>query len=298
MQNLPSPRQLQYLLALDQHRNFSRAAEACLVTQSTFSAGIAALETLIGQRLINRSTRVLTFTSLGEEILSRSRSLIAQTSDLMTLARQSEGLSGPLRLGVIPTIAPYLLPSLLPALKRDWPELDLQLHEDLSERLLEKLEKGKLDLLLLAFPYATPHLRQMTVFTENFVLATQEQSDADITVDDIETMDLLLLEEGHCLRSHALDACRTQNPKIRKTYSATSLPTLIQMVRHGAGATLLPEMAARPGNLPEGIHIRRFAEPSPKREIGLVWKAGTLRDRDISNLLTTIKSCQKDGRLL
>ena len=292
MQNLPSPRQLQYLLALDQHRSFSRAAEACLVTQSTFSAGIATLETLIGQQIINRSSRTLSFTALGEEILTRSKSLIAQTNDLMSLARQSEGLAGPIRLGVIPTIAPYLLPDLLPTIKRDWPDLELQLHEDLSERLLDKLEKGKLDILLLAFPYATPHFRQMTVFSEDFVFVSSEQNDAPLSEDDIEKMDVLLLEEGHCLRSHALDACRTQNPKIRKTYSATSLPTLIQMVRHGAGATLLPAMAVRPGILPEGIYIRRFKDPAPSRDIGLVWKGGTIRDADIKNLSNTIKTCQ------
>lgn len=292
MQNLPSSRQLQYLLALDQHRSFSRAAEACLVTQSTFSAGIAALETLIGQPIINRTTRTLAFTALGEEIVAKSRTLISHAADIMSLARVNEGLSGPLRLGVIPTIAPYLLPALLPRMKQDWPELELQLHEDLSERLVDKLEKGKLDVLLLAFPYATPHFRQATVFSEKFVLASAVMNETLVTLDEIADMDLLLLEEGHCLRAHALDACRTQNPKIRKTFSATSLATLIQIVRHGAGATLLPEMAAKPGILPDDINIRTFADPAPTRDIGLVWKAGALRDSEIRDLSATIKSCQ------
>lgn len=292
MQNLPTLRQMQYLLALDKHKSFSRAAEACLVTQSTFSAGIAAFEEHLGQKLVNRDRRQIFLTSLGEEVLNRARQLVDQATALTSLARPGHDLTGPLRMGIIPTIAPYLLPGLLPALKRSWPELELHVHEDLSARLIEKLEKGKLDILLLALPFPTADFRQMIIFTEEFVLASTHADTAPVALADIENMDLLLLEEGHCLRAHALDACRTQNPKIRKTFSATSLATLVQMVQHGAGATLLPSMAARPGILPESVHVRRFKDPAPTRDIGLVWKSGTLNDKALENLVSTIKSCQ------
>lgn len=296
MENLPPLRQLQYLLALSQHKSFSRAAEACNVTQSTFSAGIAALENLLGHQLINRSTRTLSFTALGEDIVAKGKSVIHQASEIVSMAKRSgEGLAGPLRLGIIPTIAPYLLPDLLPALSRDWPQLELQLHEDLSSHLVEKMESGKLDVLILAFPFTTPHFKQLPVFSEDFVLATpKDMASTDaVHIEDLENMELLLLEEGHCLRSHALDACRTQSPTIRKTFSTTSLPTLIQMVGNGYGVTLLPEMAAKQGALPEGIHIRRFKAPAPTRDIGLVWRPGTLKDNDLKNMAATIKSCQK-----
>lgn len=295
METLPPLRQLQYLLALNQHKSFSRAAEACNVTQSTFSAGIAGLENLLGHQLVNRNTRHLTFTALGEEIATKSKAVIHQAGDIMSFAKRSgDGLNGPLRLGIIPTIAPYLLPTLLPALTQDWPQLELQLHEDLSSRLIEKLEAGKLDVLLLAFPFSTPNFKQQIIFSEEFVLATSDgSSDKPVDEDELETMNLLLLEEGHCLRSHALAACRTQSPSVRKTFSTTSLPTLIQMIGHGYGVTLLPEMAAQTGTLPEGIHIRRFKDPAPTRDIGLVWRSGTLKDIDLKNLANTIKSCQK-----
>ncbi len=292
MQSLPPLRQLQYLEALHQHRSFSRAAEACHVTQSTFSAGIAALENLLGHQLINRSTRHLSFTALGEDIVGKSKELILQANEIMTLAkRSSEGLAGPLRLGIIPTIAPYLLPTLLPALSRDWPELELQLHEDLSSRLVQTLEAGKLDVLLLAFPFSTPNLKQMTIFSEEFVLASPDNNPSTdmVDLDDLENLNLLLLEEGHCLRSHALAACRTQTPVIRKTFSTTSLPTLIQMIQHGYGVTLLPEMAARASALPKGIHISRFKDPAPTRDIGLVWRSGAIKDKDLKNLAETVK---------
>ncbi len=296
MENLPPIRQLQYLLALKEHKSFSRAAEACNVTQSTFSAGIAGLESLLGHQLINRSTRTLSFTALGEEIATKGKSVIHQAGEIISLAKRSgEGLAGPLRFGIIPTIAPYMLPALLPALSHDWPKLELQLHEDLSANLLQKLEKGKLDILLLAFPFETPGFRQMTIFNEEFVLATHKKNSKPVDIAALEDMDLLLLEEGHCLRSHALAACRTQNPGIRKTFSTTSLPTLIQMVGNGYGATLLPEMAAQKHSLPPNITIRRFNKPAPTRDIGLVWRSGNLKDTDIKNLAKTIKSCQKSA---
>ena len=296
MENLPVIRQLQYLIALDQHKSFSRAAEASNVTQSTFSAGIAGLESQLGHQLVNRSTKGISFTGLGEEILTKARRTIHEAASIVSLAkRSSESLSGPMRLGIIPTIAPYFLPAFLPAMQRDWAQLELQLHEDLSSHLLAKLETGKLDLLILAFPFSTPGFEQLTVFSEEFVLATSDAklADKNVSAEELDQLDILLLEEGHCLRSHALAACRTQNPVIRKTFSTTSLPTLIQMVSHGFGVTLLPEMAATPASLPKGIHTRRFKNPAPTRDIGLVWRSGTIPKVDIENIVKTIKSCQK-----
>ncbi len=296
MENLPSLRQLQYLVALDHHRSFSAAAEACNVTQSTFSAGIATLEKQLGSRMINRSTRRLSFTALGEDVTEKARALIAGAAQIMASAKRSSGeLGGPLRLGIIPTIAPYLLPSLLPTLKHSWPELELQLHEDLSSRLIEKLEAGKLDLLLLAFPFPTPGFNQRVIFSENFFLATSEKNNLDklIGEKELEQLDLLLLEEGHCLRSHALSACRAQSPRIQKTFSATSLQTLIQMVQHGNGVTLLPEMATKPGALPKGIYLRKFSDPAPAREIGLVWRSGALKEKEVKKLADTIQMSRR-----
>ena len=291
MENLPPTRQLQYLVALAKTQSFTKAAELCNVTQSTFSAGISALENLLGQKLVNRDPRLITLTALGDEVYRMAQSVIFHATNIMHTARRGQGLVGPLRMGVIPTIAPYLLPQLLPRIQRDWPKLDLYLQEGLSAELLEKLNRGQLDIVLMAFPYETPGFSQKTVFSEEFVFASNTPSHMTMAQDKLRNYDLLLLEDGHCLRTHAIEACHLQTNIIQKAFSTTCLPTLIEMVRHGYGATLLPEMAANQNALGPGIYLRRFDKPAPTRDIGLTWRDGHLGHEDIENLSATIKSC-------
>jgi LysR family hydrogen peroxide-inducible transcriptional activator len=287
MQTLPSMKQLQYLLALQDHGSFSEAAAACNVTQSTLSGGIATLEDLLRQKLADRSQRRITLTPLGLEIAEKARGIVGSAGDLVARARSlDEPLTGPLRLGIIPTIAPYLLPRILPGLQSRFPKLELQLHEDLSQRLVEQARAGRLDVILLAFPFETPGMDQLTLFEEKFVLARlrgSRRTRKALSIGDLEGETLLLLDEGHCLRDHALAACKLTAPRERRTFSATSLPTLIQMVGHGYGVTLLPEMAAD-STLSDKIEIVPFSNPAPTRRIGLAWRQGQAHHADFKLL--------------
>ena len=274
----PTIRQLEYLQALNEHKSFIEAANECAVTQSTLSAGIKELETILGQRLVNRSRKTTTLTPFGLEVLESADKILNDIDNIVSRSKLlNEPLSGPLRLGVIPTIAPYMLPEILPNLDKAFPRLELQLHEDMTDRLLESLEKSKIDIALMAFPYDTPGMTQAILFEEKFYAAAGEQSgpaSQNIDIDDLEPQTLLLLEDGHCLRDHALSACDIQLPKQRKTFSATSLPTLIQMVKANLGMTLLPEMACRPDTIPNGIRLLPFTDKRPPtRKIGLCWRS-------------------------
>ncbi len=278
---LPTFRQLQYLAALADRGSFSGAAQACHITQSTLSSGIKELETLLRQTLIDRSHKGARLTPFGEDVLARARSLIMGAEDIVSRARARQApLSGPLRLGIIPTLAPYLLPRLLPGLRARFPALELQLHEDLSDRIAARLNNGALDAVLLAFPFEMNGVETHIMFSESFMLACPEgrfPGKTSVTAADLEGEELLLLEDGHCLRDHALAACRLRSHAGQKAFSATSLPTLIQMVRHGYGVTLLPEMAADRASLPAGIDILPFKSTAPGRNIGLAWRKGSPR---------------------
>lgn len=289
---LPTLRQLSYLLALKSSGSFSTAAEQSFVTQSTLSAGIKELEGIIGCSLVDRSSRQIRLSAAGEDIARQAEKIIEDTQNLMRKARQMTApMSGPMRLGVIPTVAPYLLPRILTPLQEAFPKLDLRLAEDLTERLLEKLRNGTLDAALMAFPYDLPDMEVKILFEEPFLLACAVNghfSKGPLTPADLEGEELLLLDDGHCLRDHALTACRLQSNHARKTFSASSLPTLIQMVAHGYGSTLLPEMAAG-GDLPENIRLIPFKNPKPSRQIGLAWKKGTPQGQDVKILAKTLK---------
>lgn len=293
--NLPSLRQLQYLRALADYGSFSRAAQACHVTQSTLSAGIAALESLLDQSLVDRSQTPVVLTTFGIEAVESANRLIEDASALVDRARHLNApLSGPLRLGIIPTIAPYLMPSILPRLQKRFPLLELQLHEDLSARLTESLRKGDLDLIFLAFPYDTPGMVQRKLFDEPFYLASpkgQWQKGSRVKTGDLKDLsNLILLEEGHCLRDHALAACKLQPAQQRRTFSATSLPTLLQMVRHGYGITLVPEMAVNSG-LGADIDILPFDEtPLPIRTIGMAWRKNSPRTAEFDLFCEALSS--------
>jgi LysR family hydrogen peroxide-inducible transcriptional activator len=286
---LPSLRQLRYLVELADRLNFRQAAEASFVTQSTLSAGIKELEALMGVQLVERDTRQVRLTAIGQEVVARARQLLASTQDLMALAKgAAEPLAGLLGLGVIPTIAPFLLPSLLPQLRRRYPRLRLHLREDLTERLLERLRSGQLDMAVIALPYATGDLLVRELFADEFWFVAREDDPQaqgkTVSVNRLDADNILLLEEGHCLRDHAIAACKARAPG-EAGIEATSLNTLVQMIEGGMGVTLLPEMALNGGIL-KGTHLvsRPFATHVPSRTVALVARPSSARKADFDLL--------------
>ena len=280
----PTLRQLQYFVALSDHLSFIRAAEACNVTQSTLSGGLKDMENLLNTTLFDRSSRGVAMTETGQALVSPARDLLARAEEFVHLANKTrDPLTGPLTLGIIPTIAPYLLPTLLPSLQKQFPQLQLQLREDITPRLAEGLERGQIDVVLMAFPYDLNHSTMMGLWHEPFLIASPNAQAKRFEMASIDAMageDVLLLDDGHCLRDHAMAACRLQPASRRKTFGATSLPTLIQMVQHGYGMTLLPAMAIEFGTLPKGVSINRFANPQPSRQIGLAWRENSPREKE------------------
>jgi len=290
MPALPSLRQLGYLVELADRLNFRAAAEAQFVTQSTLSAGIKELETVLGVQLVERDRRRVRLTAVGEQVTARARDLLAGVTDLVEAARSATApLSGLLRLGAIPTIAPFLLPEVLPPLRRAHHELKLYLREDLTERLLERLRAGSLDIALIALPYDTGDLHVRELFKDEFWFVAREDDPAarekEITVRKLDTGEVLLLEEGHCLRDHAITACGPRRGAWEAKVEATSLYTLIQMVDGGLGVTLLPEITLKAGLL-KGTRLiaRPFAPPAPSRTLALVARRTSPRRRDVELL--------------
>jgi LysR family hydrogen peroxide-inducible transcriptional activator len=284
--NLPTLRQLGYLVELSERLNFRVAAEAQLVTQSTLSAGIKELESVLGVQLVERDRRHVRLTAVGEDVAARGRDLLAAATDLAEAARcAARPLSGPLRLGAIPTIAPYLLPSVLPALRSAYRDLKLYLREDLTGRLLERLRAGRLDVALVALPYDTGDLYVRELFKDEFAFVARDTDPAvrekSVALRRIDTGDMLLLEEGHCLRDHAIAACGRRQGRWEPHVEATSLPTLIQMVEGGLGVTLLPELTLHAGIL-KGTRLvaRPFSRPAPSRTLALVARRTSSRRRD------------------
>jgi LysR family hydrogen peroxide-inducible transcriptional activator len=275
MTPVPSLRQLRYLVALAEHLNFRAAAEASFVTQSTLSAGLKDLETVLGVRLVERDTRNVRLTQAGEEIARRSRELLAQAEDLVEAAKTArEPLTGSLRLGVIPTIAPFLLPRIMPELRRRYPKLKLYLREDLTERLLDRLASADLDFALIALPYETGDLALRELGRDEFWFVSQAgdplAKEKAVAVEALDPRDVVLLEEGHCLRDHAVRACGRHAPWSESVIEATSLTTLLQMVESGLGVTLLPEMALKAGILDHTRLIARpFSRKVPSRTLAL-----------------------------
>lgn len=292
--NTPTIRQLQYFLALADTLSFHKAAEACFVTQPALSEGIKSLEDLLGTTLCERSKRSVTLTEAGRALLDPARAIVTRAEDFVQMARaRQEPFTGILSLGVIPTIAPYLLPRVLPALQQQYPQVDLQLKEDVTARLLAALNQRQIDVVLMAFPYETPGITQLTLWAEPFVIALPGEGGVikgAATLADLSQHNIMLLEDGHCLRDHALDACRLQPQGARKTFGATSLTTLIQMVQHGYGATLLPAMAVEAQTLPQGVAIQHFVAPQPTRQIGLAWREGHPRADEFRALGQMIKT--------
>ena len=292
---LPTLKQLQYLVALKDHGHFGRAAEACFVTQSTLSAGLRELETLIGVILVERTRRVVRFTPLGERIAAKARLVLREAEELSDMARAAgRPLSGELRMSVIPTIAPFLLPRVLPQLRRDYPDLKLFLREEPSGAACEALHNGRADCVLLALPYACGEVSVMRLFEDRLFLAFPEGEMADsaapVGPQDIDENRLLLLEDGHCLKDHALAACNRPELRAEATMLGTSLHTIVQMVDNGLGVTMLPGIALDAGILDHTrIAARPLAAEHPTRTLALVWRRASPRERDFQLLGDVLK---------
>jgi LysR family hydrogen peroxide-inducible transcriptional activator len=298
---LPSLRQLRYLVALADTGHFGRAAERCFVTQSTLSAGLKELESTLSATLIERDHRTVAPTPIGIEVIARARRLLAEAEDLVDLARGAgTPLSGKLRIGVIPTIGPYLLPRLLPQLRKRHPGLQPFLVEDQTARLVERLSGGALDVAILALPYELPRLVTLPVFDDAFVLAAPKGhrllAQAAVPPGALAAETLLLLEDGHCLRAHALSACRLTRGATGRAVEATSLSTLIHMVDAGLGVTLLPTLAITAGAL-RGTRIatRPLAGTAAGRTIGLAWRATSAQAKGYELLGAVIRDAAADG---
>jgi LysR family hydrogen peroxide-inducible transcriptional activator len=282
---LPTLRQLQYLKLLSEHGSFSRAAEAAHVTQPTLSAGIQELERVLGTPVVDRARSGVILTAAGEEAVQRAQAILAQAEDLVQAAQTAgQPLSGRFRLGVIPTIAPYLLPRALPVLRERFPKLRLFLREDLTGRLIAALRAGALDAALIALPYDMTGLAWAHVEDDELLAAAPPNHpmgrETRVKPEDLEGDDLILLEDGHCLRDHALAACGLEPPKPtgEESFAATSLPTLVQMVGSGLGVSFLPSMAVKAG-LTEHVPVivRPLQAEHPSREIVVAWRAGSSR---------------------
>ena len=278
---LPTIKQLQYLVALRDYGHFGRAAESCFVTQSTLSASLRELETLVGVTLVERTRRVVRFTPLGMRIAEKARRVLREAEELADMAR-AEGLplTGELRMGVIPTIAPFLLPAILPRLRQRWPDLKLFLREETSQAACDALHRGQLDCVLLAAPYPCGNVDLLDLFEDELLLAfpPHENPPLSIAAEAIDEHRLLLLEDGHCLKDHALAACNRPQLRAEARMLGTSLHTLVQMVDNGLGLTLVPHMAVVAGILDgTGIVTRRLDAKVTSRRIALAWRKGSPR---------------------
>ncbi|MBT8421503.1 MAG: hydrogen peroxide-inducible genes activator [Gammaproteobacteria bacterium] len=285
MSQTPTLRQLHYFLALVEHSHFGRAAEACFVSQSAFSHAIREMEDALGTQLVDRTNRSVTITNTGKDIAVQARLVLQDVETLVDTARATTApLSGRLTLGSIPTIAPYLLPRALPKLRKAHPDLQLYLREGQSEHIVQELHDGNIDVILLALPYPMRNVTTLELFDDPFHLAyrrgTRLIDPKNFQVNRLNADSVLLLEEGHCLRDHALSACKIASRDSVNNFAASSLATLVEMVRADLGVTFIPEMAIRAGSL-KGTGISTL--PMPKgnlRKIGLGWRKGSGREAE------------------
>ncbi len=296
---LPTLKQLQYLVALQEHGHFGKAADSCFVTQSTLSAGLRELESLVGVTLVERNRRVVRFTALGERIADKARRVVREAEELGDMVRASgKPLTGELRMSVIPTIAPFLLPRVLPRLRRDWPDLRLYLREEPSAAACESLSHGRADCVLLALPYLCGDVETETLFEDRLFVAFpgDEPVPAHATAASIDAERLLLLEDGHCLKDHALSACNRPELRASAAMMGTSLHTLVQMVDNGLGVTMLPEMAIA-ANILMGTNIvaRALEADHPARQIALVWRKASPRGKEFSLLAGVLRDAWTAG---
>jgi LysR family hydrogen peroxide-inducible transcriptional activator len=290
---LPTLKQLQYLVALEDTGHFGKAAESCFVTQSTLSASLRELESLVGVTLVERNRRVVGFTPLGARIAEKARRVLREAEELADMARAAgQPLTGDLRMGVIPTIAPFLLPTMLPVLRREWPGLKLYLREETSQSACEALHRGQLDCVLLALPYGCGDVASVDLFDDPLFVAFPrgEAPDGDsVDVAAIDENRLLLLEDGHCLKDHALSACNRPDLRAHAAMMGTSLHTLVQMVDNGLGMTFIPAMAIEAGIL-EGTRVdaRPLRSDHGFRRIALIWRRSSPRESEFQLLASAL----------
>jgi LysR family transcriptional regulator, hydrogen peroxide-inducible genes activator len=291
MPALPSLQQLRYLVALQEEMHFGRAAEKSFITQSTLSASLRDLESTLDVALVERDRRHVAFTPIGQAVVQRGRELIAQANDLVELCASSRNpLTGSFRLGVIPTIAPFALPNSLEILRTQYPKLKLLLREDLTAVCVERLVASQLDAALIALPFGLPGALETTaLFDDEFLFVTSDSklgsAASPLPIEEIDSDSLLLLEDGHCLREHALAACSMKESQANQNLAATSLITLTHMVQSGLGNTLLPELAIAGGVLSgTSLFARRFSPRGPARTIALAYRKTSARKQEIAEL--------------
>lgn len=276
-------RDLRYLVAVADQRHFGRAAARCFVSQPTLSAQLKKLEQALGVQLIERAPNAISLTAVGEEIVARARRILEASDEVVQLARSHQDpLGGRLRVALLPTIGPYLLPRVAPLIRKTLPRLQLHLYEYQTAPMLERLHAGELDVGILALPVELEGLEARELYREDFLLAVPERNrlagQERVRLADLRDETLLLLEEGHCLRDQALEVCSRVGVRDSQDFRATSLETLRQMVAAGAGVTLLPELATRGAyRSGRGVALRPFVRPAPARSIGAVWRKTTPR---------------------
>jgi len=287
-------RDLKYLIALADLRHFGKAADACFVSQPTLSTQVRKLEEELGVTLVERAPRKVMLTPTGQDVVQRARRIVADVEQMREAARRSKDPeSGSLRLGVFPTLAPYLLPHVVPQLRERFPQLELLLVEEKSDVLLQRLREGRLDAALLALPVHDEQLHAEFLFDEPFMLAAPQGHElarrTSLRIDELSDETLLLLEDGHCLRDQALDVCRLSGAQEKSGFRATSLETLRQMVAAGVGVTLLPALSVRaPIVQPANIRLVPFDAPAPSRRIALVWRKSSAMEAFLQQLADAI----------
>jgi LysR family hydrogen peroxide-inducible transcriptional activator len=295
-----SLKQLRYFDAVARLKHFGKAAEQCSVTQPALSMQIQELEKELGVQLIERSRSGILLTEAGREVARRAARVLGEARDIVDFARrQNRLLAGPLHLGVIPSIAPYVLPALLPLVREQFPDLDLHLRETQTHTLVEELLDGALDLLLLALPVENPEVETAKLFNDRFLLAMPKSRRTPnrirATPELIERDRLLLLEEGHCLRDQALSFCNLRRADNIDTFGASNLSTIVQMVANGLGLTLLPELSIKLECRHDDIKLMRFTDPQPRRVVGLAWRKSSPRKNhfiELGKLITAATSGQ------
>lgn len=287
--NLPTIKQLKYFVALEEYGHFGKAAESCFVSQSAFSVAIKELESHLGAQLVDRTNKSVTITRVGREVANQARYCLRGIEFLVEVARSNQDLlSGRLNMGVIPTIAPFILPALMPRLRESFPDLQLYLREDTTQSIYARLMSGDLDVILLALPYKLSNIETYTLFKDHFLLAchkkTQFLDPQNYQFDKLPDESVLLLEDGHCLRGHALSACRLSNQETVSRFAASSLYTLVEMVDSDIGITYLTDMAKN-SMLLKHTDIKTYPiDTQSYREIGLAWRKGSARGEEFKLL--------------
>lgn len=287
-------KQFRYFEALARHGHFGRAAEACSISQPALSMQIRELEESLGTGLFERNARQIRLTTFGEEFAVRVREILRNVDELGDLARASrERLVGRLRIGVIPTIAPYLLPCIIAELSRLNEGLEIHVRETLTSRLVEELTAGRIDTAIVALPVSEPALTEVALFSEKFVLVRRAEDEGKPVPDreGLREMRLLLLEEGHCFRDQALSFCNLHTTRPRELLDGSSLSTLVQMVGAGIGVTLIPEMAVPVETGSAAVSVARFNDPQPARTIGMIWRRSSPLTRQLHQIAEAVRRC-------